>query len=109
MNVIPLISRQSGLANMLATMRASIKLDKPVRTFTDHHREECREALDDITVRFRVERAKKRWDKDRLSKLREQRKILQTHINKLDAGVDIETGYLHQVDADLEAYRTSVV
>lgn len=78
--------------------------DKPV-ALTDFHKMECLEALNEITLRLRVGRSHIRWNKDSLATLKKQRKILQTHVNKLNTDTDVKQDYLRQVDNDLEAYR----
>lgn len=77
-----------------------------VMAMTDFHKTECQEALNDIKLRMRVERSDNRWNKDGISALKNHRKILQTHVNKLNAGADVKQEYLRQVDNDLKTYRT---
>lgn len=76
------------------------------RTLTDFHKAECLDALNDIKLRMRVERSYTRWNKDSLNALKSQRKILQSHVNKLNTNIDVKQDYLHQVDNDLETYRS---
>lgn len=89
------------LHNPPSTTECSATLKQDTELLTDLHKEECKEALDTITLRLRVVRSHQRWCAADLVALKQQRKILSSHMAALLSCGPVDAKMLRQIDHDL--------